>query len=176
MVANLAQVDADLAEQVAAHLGIAVPAGSPVEPALLSGALSLDRQEPGPVDGRIVAVLVDNPTTTRTVGAWRTAADPLGVEIVAVGPHLGKLDKGVAVDRSLHITDPVEYDGVILACEPDEAIAAFVQEAYRHHKTVAITDASWADAIGIDPEEEGVASDPDAFFAGLARHRHWARA
>ncbi len=175
MVANLAQVDANLAEQVAAHLGIAVPDGSPVEPALLSGALSLDRQEPSPTAGRIVAVIVDDATTTRALGAWRTAADPLGVEIVAVGPHLGKLDKGVAVDRSLHITDPVEYDGVVLACEPDEAIALFVQEAYRHHKTVAVTDAAWVDALGLDPEAPGVEAEPEAFLEALALHRHWAR-
>ena len=175
MVGNLAQVDADLAEQVAAHLGIDVPDGSPVEPALLSGALSLDRQEPGSVEGRIVAVIADDATTTRTISAWRTAADPLGVEVVVVGPHLGKLDKGVAVDRSLHITDPVEYDGVALACEPDEAIALFVQEAFRHHKTVAVTDGSWLEAAGIDAEAEGVTADPDGFFTALARHRHWNR-
>ncbi|MCU1371392.1 MAG: katE [Ilumatobacteraceae bacterium] len=175
MVANLAQVDAGLAEQVAAHLGIAVPDGEPVEPALLSGALSLDRQEPGPVDGRIVAVLVDDATSTRSVSAWRTAADPLGVEVVVVGPHLGKLEKGVAVDRSFHITDPVEYDGVVLACEPDEAIAAFVQEAFRHHKTVAVTDPAWGEGIGVDPEAEGVEVSPDPFFAALALHRHWNR-
>jgi catalase len=175
MVANLAQVDAGLAEQVAAHLGIAVPDGSPVEPALLSGALSLDRQEPSPVDGRMVAVIVDDATTTRTVAAWRSAADPLGVEIVAVGPHLGKLDKGVPVDRSLHITDPVEYDGVVLACEPDESIAAFVQEAYRHHKAIGLTDPNWRSAVGINGDAEGVEADPEPFFAALALHRHWNR-
>ena len=175
MVANLAQVDTDLAEQVAAHLGIGVPDGSPVEPALVSGALSLDRQEPSTVAGRVVAVIVDDTTTTRTLGAWRTAADPLGVEVVAVGPHLGKLDKGVAVDRSLHITDPVEYDGVVLACEPDEAIALFVMEADRHHKTLGVTDPAWFDAIGVGPETPGVESEPDAFFAALALHRHWDR-
>lgn len=175
MVANLAQVDADLAEQVAAHLGIAVPDGDPVEPALVSGALSLDRQEPTPVAGRVVAVIADDATTSRAVSGWRTAADPMGVEVVVVGPHLGKLDKGVAVDRSLHITDPVEYDGVVLACKPDEAIAAFVQEAYRHHKPVALTDATWAEPTGVDVEAAGVASDPDAFFEALALHRHWDR-
>ncbi len=175
MVANLAQVDADLAERVAAHLGIDVPDGAPVEPALLSGALSLDRQEPSPSAGRMVAVLVDDATTTRGLGAWRSAADPLGVEIVAVGPHLGKLDKGVAVDRSLHITDPVEYDGVVLACQPDEATGAFVQEAYRHHKTVACTDPAWTASLGIDPESAGVEAEPEAFFDALALHRHWDR-
>ena len=175
MVANLAQVDADLAEQVAAHLGIDVPAGSPVDPALVSPALSLDRGEPSPVDGRMVAVIVDDTTTTRAVAAWRNAADPLGVEIVAVGPHLGKLAKGVPVDRSLHITDPVEYDGVVLACEPDEATAAFVQEAYRHHKTVAIADVAWAGLLGVDAAAAGVETQPDAFFDALALHRHWDR-
>jgi catalase len=175
MVANLAGVDGDLAEHVAAHLGIAAPDGSPVEPALVSPALSLDRAEPSSVEGRMVAVLVDDATTTRALGAWRTAADPLGVEIVAVGPHLGTLAAGVAVDRSLHITDPVEYDGVVLACEPDAALAAFVQEAYRHHKTVATTDGAWAEALGLDPGAPGVEGAPDGFFSALALHRHWDR-
>jgi catalase len=69
MVSNLAQVDGDLAEQVAAHLGIDVPVGTPQEPALVSPALSLDRGEPTPVEGRVVALLVDDATTTRTVSA-----------------------------------------------------------------------------------------------------------
>ncbi|WP_426574565.1 catalase [Aquihabitans sp. McL0605] len=175
MVANLAQVDADLAEQVAAHLGIAVPDGAPVEPAILSGALSLDRQEPTTPAGRVVAVIVDDTTTTRALSAWRSAADPLGVEIVAVGPHLGKLAKGVASDRTVHITDPVEYDGVVLACEPDEGTGMFVQEAYRHHKTIAVTDPAWAEPLGIDASAAGVSTGPDDFFDQLALHRHWDR-
>ena len=69
-------------------------------------------------------------TSTRTVGTWRTAADPLGVEIVTVGPRFGKLGKGAEVDRTLHITDPVEYDGVVVATDPDETVAAFAQEAF----------------------------------------------
>jgi catalase len=175
MVSNLAQVDGDLAEQVAAHLGIDVPPGMPQEPALVSPALSLDRDEPTPVEGRVVALLVDDATTTRTVSAWRIAADPLGVEIVTVGPHLGKLERGVAVDRSFHITDPVEYDGVVLAAALDEAIAAFVQEAFRHHKPVALVDAGAGDLVGIAPDAAGVTADPEAFLADLALHRHWAR-
>lgn len=177
MVANLARVDRDLAEQVAAHLGIGVDEGevSPVEPGMVSAALSLDRGEPNPTEGRVVALLVDDATTTRTVSAWRNAADPLGVEIVTVGPHLGKLERGVAVDRTLHITDPVEYDGVVLAAAPDEAIAAFVQEAFRHHKPVALVDAGALDLVGIPAGAAGVSDAPEAFFDDLALHRHWAR-
>ncbi len=175
MVANLAQVDAQLAEDVAAHLGIDAPSGSPVEPAILSPALSLDNGEPGPVAGRMVGVIVDDSTRSRVVSAWRTAADPLGVEVIVIGPHLGQLAGGVTVDRTVHITDPVEYDGVVLAASPDAATGAFVQEAFRHHKTLAILDREWCTPLGIDPNQAGVTDTTDAFLDALALHRHWKR-
>ena len=174
MVANLAQVDADLAGQVAAHLGLEAPTGSPVEPEGTSPALSMERG-PGPVDGRQVAVLVGDATTTRVVNAWRKAADPLGVEIIVVGPHLGKLEGGVPVDRTVHITDPVEYDGIVLAADPDEAMGLFVQEAYRHHKTIGLVGPGATADLGIATDAEGVAGDPEEFFGQLANHRHWNR-
>ncbi|MGZ8765576.1 MAG: catalase [Acidimicrobiia bacterium] len=175
MVANLAQVDAELAGNVAAHLGIDAPAGSPLEPQLLSPALSLDRDEAAPTNGRIVGVLVDDSTRSRVVSAWRNAADLLGVEIVVIGPHLGTLSGGVAVDRSVHITDPVEYDGLVLAAEPDPTTGGFVQEAFRHHKTVAFLEPAWAAPLGIDPDQAGVTDSPERFFDALAHHRHWER-
>ena len=175
MVANLAQVDGELAEQVAAHLGIDAPAGEPVEPALLSPSLSLDRGEAGPVAGRMVGIVAGDTTRSRVVAAWRAAAAPLGAEVIVIGPHLGKLDGGVAVDRTVHITDPVEYDGVVLAAAPDAATAAFVQEAFRHHKTIAILDGEWFSALGIEPEQDGVTDRAGEFFDALALHRHWSR-
>ena len=174
MVANLAEVDAELATKVAAHLGIEAPTGSPVASEGASPSLSMETG-PGPVTGRTVAILVGDPTPKRIVTAWRAAADPLGVEIVVVGPHLGKLDKGAVVDRTLHITQPVEYDGVVLAAEPDEAMAVFVQEAFRHHKTVGLLDASYSSSTGIDASAAGVESGPDGFFEALTLHRHWDR-
>jgi catalase len=173
MVANLAHVDADLATTVAAHLGLDAPLGEPVEPQLTSPALRIERGEPGPVAGRMVAVLVGDDTSGRTVSTWRGAADPLGVEIVTVGPRFGKLGGGVTVDRTIHITDPVEYDGVVVATDPDEASAAFVQEAFRHHKTVGLVGR--VQVAGVEPGGDGVAADPSGFFEALAMHRHWGR-
>jgi catalase len=175
MVANLAQVDGDLAAQVAAHLGIEAPAGTPIEPALTSAALSMEDGSAGPVSGRQVAVLVGDTTATRVVSGWRAAADPLGAEVIVVGPHLGKLERGVTVDRTVHITQAVEYDGVVLATEPDEAMARFVQEAYRHHKTIGLVDPSWAGPVGVDPTADGVEAGPAEFLEALALHRHWNR-
>ncbi len=176
MVANLANVDRDLADHVAAHLGLDAPGSSVRDPQVLSPALSMDPgARPGVVAGRMVAVLVGDTTAKRTVAAWRAAADPLGVEIVTVGPHFGTLDGNVTVDRTIHITDPVEYDGVVLAAPADEAMAMFVQEAYRHHKTVGLADPAAGDAIGIDPDGPGVSESPASFFDDLALHRHWDR-
>ena len=92
-----------------------------------------------------------------------------------MGPRLGKLDGNVEVDRTIHITDPVEYDGVVLAATPDEAMALFVQEAYRHHKTIGMVDGADGDALGITADAPGVEDSPGPFFDALARHRHWAR-
>ncbi|CAN5504536.1 catalase [soil metagenome] len=174
MVANLAEVDAELATKVAAHLGIEAPAGSPIEPDGVAPSLSMITG-PGPLEGRKVAILVDDPTPNRVLATWRKAADPLGVEIVVVGPHLGKLDNGVVVDKTIHTTQPVEYDGVVLAADPEQAMAVFTQEAFRHHKTVAILRPAKAEAIGIESELSGVEKEPDGFFAALAMHRHWDR-
>ena len=85
-----------------------------------------------------------------------------------------KLAKGAEVDRSIHITDPVEYDGVVVATDPDETVAAFAQEAYRHHKTIGVV-AGDPVALGFEPEDPGVQGGPDGFFGALALHRHWDR-
>ena len=58
---------------------------------------------------------------------------------------------------------------------PDAATAVFVQEAFRHHKTIAVIDQSWLAELGIDSDVAGVTISPDDFFTALAEHRHWAR-
>ncbi len=175
MVANLANVDADLAETVAAHLGIDAPAGRVVEPAVVSAALSMDRPQDPIVAGRMVAILVGEDTKARTVTAYRTAADPLGVEVIVIGPHFGKLANGLAIDRSAHISDPVEYDGVVLASGPDELAAVFVQEMFRHHKTIGLADGLVAEDVGLPVDAAGVTTSPEDFFSALGDHRHWNR-
>jgi catalase len=175
MVANLGNVDGALAETVAAHLGIAAAAGNVLEPALVSEALSQTRPQDPILAGRMVALIVDEDTKARTVNAYRAAADPLGVEVIVIGPHFGKLANGLPIDRSTHISDPVEYDGVVLATAPDESAAMFVQEMFRHHKTVGFADGLAADAVGLPVNAAGVTTTPEEFFAALGEHRHWNR-
>ncbi len=178
VVAHLANIDAELTEFVAAHLGLEAPPGTPVEEELQSPALSMVPAEPGPVDGRKLGLLVADDTSPAVVDRWRAAADPLGVEVVVVGPRFGTLAGGVEVDRSLHITHSTEYDAVVLAAPPDAGMAVVVQEAYRHHKTVGADASLGPDvltSLGIDPSSPGVEADPDAFFDAMGLHRHWDR-
>jgi catalase len=178
VVAHLANVDAELTAVVAAHLGIDAPTGSPDVEELQSPALSMAPAEPGPVEGRKLAVLVDDDTPAAVVDTWRGVADPLGVEVITVGPRFGVLGGGVAVDRSLHVTHSTEYDAVVLAARPDAGMAVLVQEAYRHHKTVGSSAPLDEDALaplGIDVGSPGVERDPDALLTAMGLHRHWDR-
>ena len=130
---------------------------------------------PGPIDGRKVAVLVGDDTDPAVVDAWRAAADPAGVEVVTVGPRFGTLAGGVEADRTMHTTASVEYDGVVLASSAHEGSALFVQEAYRHHKTVGAIEAEALDPLGIPAGADGVEEDPPTFMVAMGWHRHWDR-
>jgi len=55
----LANVDADLCEQVAAGLGLLAPKGSPPTDVTVSVALTQILAEPGPVDGRKIGIITD---------------------------------------------------------------------------------------------------------------------
>jgi catalase len=55
----LANIDADLSEQVAAGLGLPAPKGEPAKDVTLSPALSQVVTEPGPIAGRKIGVIAD---------------------------------------------------------------------------------------------------------------------
>ena len=175
MLTNLAAVDGSLCAQVASHLGLTPPTGSESDEDLQSPALSMLPPGPGPIDGRKVAVLVGDDTDPAVVDAWRAAADPAGVEVVTVGPRFGTLAGGVEADRTMHTTASVEYDGVVLASSAHEGSALFVQEAYRHHKTVGAIEAEALDPLGIPAGADGVEEDPPTFMVAMGWHRHWDR-
>ena len=61
-------------------------------------------------------------------------------------------------------------------CPPrHEGSALFVQEAYRHHKTVGAIEAEALDPLGIPAGADGVEEDPPTFMVAMGWHRHWDR-
>jgi catalase len=198
MLRNLAEVDADLTERVAAALGMPAPvpeAGGPDESAVLSPALSQLRPGPDPTDGRLIAVLAADGVDGQGVADVIAAATAAGARAAVVAPHLGLLtsEQGTPVPaaKAFLTAHSVEFDAVVVAggsgassLREEPFAAVFVQEAFRHHKTIG----AWgegagvltgfgipADSPGVVSTDAGTEAFSEQFLAALAHHRHWER-
>jgi catalase len=194
MVANLANVDAELCERVALNLGLAAPVGAPATDAGASAALSQVPLAPGPITGRTVGVLAAPGVDDAGVRALRQALGAEGANLYVIAPTAGALagTKGaLPVDRTVLTTQSVEYDALVVAGGASAAVigtdpytAVNLGEAYRHHKVVAAwgEGQSVLEACGITGDLPGVVvgKKADADFAArlvraMGLHRHWDR-
>ncbi|HEV8115473.1 MAG TPA: catalase, partial [Acidimicrobiales bacterium] len=191
MVANLANVDADLADQVATHLGLKAPVGDPFVDVGSSPALSIAPEESGPIEGRVVGALVTAGFDTAGVAALRKALERAGAVLHVIAPHGGAV-KGtgrttMTADATVFNADSVVYDALVVAGGTgplDPKSAMMVQEAYRHHKTLAAwgSGVEALQGVGVGEEAAGVVTGPkvakpfnDALVEALGWHRHWER-
>lgn len=193
-LANLANVDAELVEQVAANLGRPIPAPAPIErePEVVfdpSPALSMAPAEPGPIAGRVVGMIVGPNVKQTHVAKVAAALDAEGAVLQVIGPRGGFIGD-VEIDHTLHTCDSVQFDALVVdpsasaLVEQSLKATVLVQEAYRHHKAVAAigTGADLFVAGGIDPEAPGVVVDTSAakrftkaLITAVGWHRHWDR-
>jgi catalase len=191
MLTVLADVDAELCEQVAAGLGLAAPQGTPVEDIEPSPALSQLATAPGPIAGRRIGVFADGSSDLGGITKLRDAAETAGAKVLviaAVGGELRKGDRAETVERTFATTRSVEFDAVVVShrTEPITDIRALLllQEAFRHCKTIGAwgTGADTLRNAGIPSDGPGVllgermvkayASD---LFAAIGLHRAWER-
>ncbi|MBA3267335.1 MAG: catalase [Acidimicrobiia bacterium] len=191
MMANLADVDADLAAGIALHLGLTAPVGDPFVDVGASPALSLAPVESGPIEGRVVGVLVTDGVDVTGVTALRKSLDTAGAALHVIAPHggsvKGKAKSSLTVDATVFNADSVVYDALVVADGSgplDAKSVTMLQEAYRHHKTLAAwgsgVDALTAagldiDAPGVVTGERPLKSFNAAIVATLGWHRHWER-
>jgi catalase len=146
MVRHLAQVDAGLADAVALHLGLEVPAEAPAPPNLsvpadgdpeehahrdladadlVSPALSMALTEPGPIATRKVAVLIGDGFDAAGVLMLSKALAAEKAAAVLVGPRIGAVmgddGKSYAPPFSILTTSSVLFDAVVVAGGPNAA-------------------------------------------------------
>lgn len=187
----LANVDADLCEQVAAGLGLPAPKGNPPEDVVLSPALSQVYSEPGPIDGRKVGIIADAAADLAGVGKLIKGVLAAGAVPSLTAPVGGVLKAGrrsEIVERTLLTARSIEYDALVVAdgTEPNDDIklVTLLQEAYRHCKPLAAwgSGAALLDFSGIPEDDPGVllsaAVDSDftsALIAAVGVHRVWDR-
>lgn len=162
MVASLVNVSADLAAQVAAHLGIEVPEAMPkalVKPTVpevtSSPALSLKALPgEGGIRTRKVAMLVADGVHGASVAAMATALMGAGAVPVVIAPRLGKVKTAdgtpLEAGGTLENSPPVLFDGLVLP-DGEAGVAAlarqaktmeFIDNQYRHGKTILALGAS----------------------------------
>lgn len=187
MVGNLANVDPDLCGRVCGNLGLAVPKGSPATDVGVSPALSMMPAAPGPITGRVVALLAAPGVDERALTLIQKGLDAAGAVGFVVAPHAGKLDGSIEVHKTVWNCESVEFDAVVVcnaSITTGPKAQLFLLEAYRHYKTIA----AWGDAVdaladlGLVDGAPGVLvtkAPTKGFVTALTEaigwHRHWER-
>jgi catalase len=222
MLYMLSQVDKTLASRVAAGLGIAVPAqlegplnksipadGEPkdFQPRPLikeigaSPALSMAKGPKDTIKTRKIAVLAAEGFDDGAFVTLKKAITAAGGQIKVVAPRLGALKgakgKEVPIDFSLLTAKSVLFDAVYVlgggALLKDPDAVEFVQDAFKHCKTIGATESAveLLQAAGITTKsgngegatEEGVLLSRNnslekmipQFIQSVAQHRVWSR-
>ncbi len=194
VLANVQNVDADLAKRVAAGLNMDLPpksraAAAPqdMEP---SPALRLIGKYPDSLVGRAVAILVTDGADGAIVAAVRKAAQDAGASVKIVAPKIGgvtlKGGKKLAADGQLAGTPSVLFDAVALVLSEagcaellgENAATDFVANAFVHLKAIGHTAEAQPllDKAGVQPDA-GIVSLTDGAdaFVAPASTRHWDR-
>ena len=194
VLANLANVSADLVARVAANLGTTAPDGTPATNIEPSPALSLVPAEPGPVAGRVIGIFAADGVDAAGLVAVRGPLERAGAVVVVIAAHGGTItspDGPVEVTKSALTTQSVEYDALIVAggsgaetLGQDPYLAVNLGEAYRHYKTIAAWGSGRdllaacsipADAPGVITADVPTRGFATAVIEAVGWHRHWDR-
>jgi catalase len=194
MVGHLRPIDADLANRVAAGLGLdkmpdAPAAAAPVHAMAPSPALQIIGKMKDTLTGRAIGILIADGSDGAVIKKIAKAATDAGASVKIVAPNVGgaKLADGsmLAVDGQLAGTPSVLFDAVAVilsdadskALSMESAAIDFVRDAFGHLKAIAVDKGGQAllKAANVG-QDAGVvdASDKNAFIAA-AKTRQWER-
>lgn len=191
MVANLRNVDEDLAKRVAEGLGIDLPAKAKAarEPVDMdvSDALSIQKQMKGTPEGRTVGILIADGTDAAELAALKDAVAKAKATAFVVAPKVkgAKLSDGsmAKADGQLAGSPSQLFDAVaVLLSEPaaraltkEGAAVQWVMDAFGHLKTIGASAGAkpLLDKAGVEPDDGVMGAD--AALAKAAGKRWFAR-
>ena len=189
-VANLRNVNEDLAARVAAGIGMDLPDANPAfrEPVDMapSPALSIQRNMKDKLEGRMVGVLIADGSDGAEIDAVTAAIEGAGGKVFLVAPKVGgaKLADGSmkAAHGQLAGSPSQLFDAVAVILSADGckallkegAAVQWVMDAFGHLKAIASGSAAQPllDRAGVE-KDEGVVSLDQIATAGAKRY--WAR-
>ncbi|MES2339002.1 MAG: catalase [Pseudomonadota bacterium] len=186
MLANLRNVDEDLAKRVAAGLGLDLPARSkaakePIDMAP-SDALSIHKNMKPTLEGRAVGILIADGTDAGDLAAVVKAVEGAKGKAVIVAPKVGgaKLSDGSVkkADGQLAGTPSQLFDAVAIVLSEDGckallkegAAVEFAMNAFAHLKAIGASGAAkpLLDKAGVEPDDGTTGLDA-AFVTAAAR-------
>ncbi|CAN5346891.1 catalase [soil metagenome] len=193
VLANLVNVDADLAKRVADGLNMPLPKASkpaaPVQDFDLSPALRIidGPLEPDTITGRSIAILVADGSDAAAVAKMVKAIEGAGARAVIVAQKVGgaKMSDGslLKADAQLAGYPSVMAEAIVVALSDagtkmllnEGAAVQFVMDAFGHLKAIAATDQAkpLLDKAGV-VHDDGVTWLDKTFVAAAAK-RFWAR-
>lgn len=154
VVANLRNVDEDLAADVAAGLGLALPEASPVIVPVRtdlpgSEGLSILLRAPHTFAGRKLGILVTAGSDPALVDELRDVVEAAGATVELVAPKMTiEFDQGTTrnIDKLLRSAPSVLFDAVAVlpgenaaaGLATDPAAQQFVRDAYHHQKFIGL--------------------------------------
>jgi catalase len=201
MVSHLPNIDAGLAEQVAAGLGLkgkikaAMPAVEVRSDLEKSKPLSIVLNGPDSFAGRKVGVLVTDGVDAKLIGALQRALEAEGATLEIVAPTVGGVQmsdgKSLKADHKFAGGPSVLFDAVAIlnAADvtedllPNAAVGDFIRDAFAHLKFIGYTEAAMplfqkagvADALDEACVRLDGAKSIDDFITACRKLRFWKR-
>lgn len=194
MVSHLRVIDEKLGQRVAAGLGLspAPDAATPAVPVIdldLSPATRIIDRMKLTLEGRCIAILVDEGSNAETVAALRKALEAEKATVKIIAPRIDgiKLSDGktIHVDGQLAGSPSVQFDAVasIIALESgkrlskDTAAQNWFRDAFGHLKAIAACKGTQAilSAGGVNPDAGVIDPSEVEAFIKAAQTRFWNR-
>lgn len=194
VVSQLRVIDEELGQRVAKGLGLspvpdAVQPAVPVQDLPVSPATRIiDRMKPT-LEGRCVAILVDEGSNAESVAAMRKALEAAKASVKLIAPRLGGITlsdgKEAAIDGQLAGSPSAQFDAVasIIPLESGKKLAKqaaaqnWFRDAFGHLKAIAACKGTHAilDAAGVKPDAGVVDPGDTKAFVKAAVSRFWER-
>jgi catalase len=194
MVGHLIHIDNDLAQRVAAGLGLKVMPSPPktcvaVKDLDVSAALQTIGKTKDTLEGRCLAILINDGSDGKTIAVIRKAVLDAGASVKIIAPKIGgvKLADGSAMpaDGQLAGSPSVLFDAVAVVLSEsgaqmllsEAAAVDFVRDAYGHLKAIAIDKGGQVllQKAGVAPDAGVIGASDTAAFLAMAKTRQWNR-
>lgn len=191
MVANLLNVDEDLAKRVADGLGIDLPQKNPAARAPVdmepSAALSIQKNMRDTLEGRKIGILIADGSDAKALKTLAGSIEKAGATAFLVAPKVGKVilsdGKAIKADGQLAGSPSQIFDAVAIilsagACKlmlREAAAIQFVMDAFGHLKAIGANGEAkpLLDKAGVEMDG-GVVGLGEDFIAAAAK-RYWER-